>query len=185
MAGDDRARRDLLKRAAWLAAGVAGLLPGAVPPARAGSRVTPEPAPEFNLPIEGKPGATQTLAALRGSVVLLNFWATWCVPCRQEFPALSALATELGSAGLTVLAINIEDAESNDMVTEFLAGARPTFRVLRDAEMRLAGQMRIPGMPATFLIDRRGQLRWRHSGYQPGDEQQYRLQCQHLLSEST
>lgn len=183
MVADDSARRELLKRAAWVTASLAGWVPGTVPQARAGSRMAPEPAPEFNLPIQGKPGATQSLVALRGRVVLLNFWATWCVPCRREFPALSALATELAAAGLTVLAINIEDGDADEAVTDFLAVARPAFPVLRDADMRLAGRMRIPGMPATFLVDRRGQLRWKHGGYQPGDEEQYRLQCRHLLEE--
>jgi thiol-disulfide isomerase/thioredoxin len=134
--------------------------------------------------VEGHAGTFQTLEALAGRVVLLNFWATWCVPCRREFPALDALAKEFTPAGLTVLAINVEDADANAEVTAFIAKTRPSFQVLRDADMALARAYRIPGMPAVLLVDRKGQLRWQHSGYEPGDENQYRQQVRLLLAES-
>lgn len=178
-------RRQWLKRAAQGLVGVglsAGM--GGWHEAVAGSRLTPQPAPPLRLPVEGAPGTFQTLEALAGRVVLLNFWATWCVPCRREFPALDALAKELAPAGLTTLAINVEDADSNADVTAFLAKTRPGFRVLRDADMAVARAYRIPGMPATMLVDRLGQLRWQHAGYEPGDEKQYRQQANLLLAES-
>jgi cytochrome c biogenesis protein CcmG/thiol:disulfide interchange protein DsbE len=138
----------------------------------------------MRLPVEGHAGTYQTLEALAGRVVLLNFWATWCVPCRREFPALDALAKEFAPAGLTVLAINVEDADANAEVTAFIAKTNPSFQVLRDADMALARAYRIPGMPAVLLVDRKGQLRWQHSGYEPGDEKQYRRQVHLLLAES-
>lgn len=133
--------------------------------------------------MEGHPGSFQTLEALAGRVVLLNFWATWCVPCRREFPALDALAKELGPAGLTVLALNVEDVDANAEVSAFLAKAKPGFTVLRDADMAVARAYRIPGMPAVMLVDRKGQLRWQHAGYEPGDERQYHQQARALLAE--
>ena len=154
-----------------------------MPSAYAGSRLAPQPAPPLRLPVEGHAGTFQTLEALAGRVVLLNFWATWCVPCRREFPALDALAKDFTPAGLTVLAINVEDADANAEVTAFIAKTRPSFQVLRDADMALARAYRIPGMPAVLLIDRKGQLRWQHSGYEPGDEKQYRQQAYLLLAE--
>ena len=163
-----------------------GWLAGAAwsPRAMAGSRLSPEAAPPLRLPVEGRPGEFQTLEALRGRVVLLNFWATWCVPCLREFPALDALARELEPAGLTTLAINIEDADANSEIAAFLAKAKPGFPVLRDANMAVARAYRIPGMPATMLVDRQGQLRWQHAGYEPGDEKQYRQQASLLLAEA-
>ena len=168
----------------WGALTAGGVLGASwAPRAMAGSRLSPEPAPPLRLPVEGQPGTYQTLEALAGRVVLLNFWATWCVPCRREFPALDALALELAPAGLTTLAINVEDADADAEVTAYLAKARPGFRVLRDADMAVARAYRIPGMPATMLVDRKGQLRWQHSGYIPGDETQYRQQARLLLAE--
>ena len=160
-------------------------LAGAVwsPRAVAGSRLAAELAPPLRLPVEGQDGTFQTLEAQAGRVVLLNFWATWCVPCRREFPALDALAQEFAPAGLTTFAINIEDADANAEVTAFLAKARPSFQVLRDVDMAVARAYRIPGMPATMLVDRHGQLRWQHAGYEPGDENQYRQQLRALLAE--
>lgn len=175
----------VMRHAAMVLAATACLLALPPPPAaRAGSPLTPEILPDFSLPVEGKPGEFQTLLALRGRVVLLNFWATWCVPCRREFPALDTLAEELGPLGLSILAINIEDTEANEAVARFLAEAAPTFPVLRDFDLRLAQSLQVPGMPATFLVDRQGRLRWEHSGYQSGDEEQYRQQVELLLAES-
>lgn len=194
----DRSRRQWLHQAArqvagagalgalgtWGALTTGGVLGASwAPRAMAGSRLSPAPAPPLRLPVEGQPGTFQTLEALAGRVVLLNFWATWCVPCRREFPALDALAVELAPAGLTTLAINVEDSDADAEVAAYLAKARPGFQVLRDADMAVARAYRIPGMPATMLVDRKGQLRWQHAGYEPGDENQYRQQARLLLAE--
>jgi thiol-disulfide isomerase/thioredoxin len=181
-------RREWLQQAARGFAGFGGIAAVAsatwMPMAYAGSRVAPQPAPPLRLPVEGHAGTFQTLEALAGRVVLLNFWATWCVPCLREFPALDALAKEFTPDGLTVLAINVEDADANAEVTAFITKTNPSFQVLRDADMALARAYRIPGMPAVLLVDRKGQLRWQHSGYEPGDENQYRRQVRLLLAES-
>ena len=180
-------RRRWLQQTAYRLAGLGAIATVTqsawLPLAHAGSRLAPQPAPPMRLPVEGHAGTYQTLEALAGRVVLLNFWATWCVPCRREFPALDALAKEFAPAGLTVLAINVEDADANAEVTAFIAKTNPSFQVLRDADMALARAYRIPGMPAVLLVDRKGQLRWQHSGYEPGDEKQYRRQVHLLLAE--
>lgn len=170
--------------AAGFASAVAGLAVAVFSlQADAGSRLAPQPAPALRLAVEGHPGTFQTLESLAGRVVLLNFWATWCVPCRREFPVLEALSKELAPAGLTVLAINVEDAEANAEIAAFLKQAHPSFPVLRDMDMAVARAYRIPGMPAVMLVDRQGQLRWQHAGYEPGDEKQYREQVSRLLAE--
>ncbi len=185
--GENLSRRRWLQQTAYSLAGLGAVATVAstawLPVAYAGSRLAPQPAPPLRLPIEGHADTFQTLEALAGRVVLLNFWATWCVPCRREFPALDALAKEFAPAGLTVLAINVEDADANAEVTAFIAKTNPSFQVLRDADMALARAYRIPGMPAVLLVDRKGQLRWQHSGYEPGDEKQYRRQVHLLLAE--
>jgi len=152
--------------------------------ASAGSKTPPDPAPTFKLPVEGRFGETIALESLRGRVVLLNFWATWCVPCRREFPALDALSRNLGPTGLSVLAINSEESEQDALVAKFLREAKPSFPVLRDRDMSVARAYAIPGMPATFLVDRQGRMRWKHGGYSAGDENRYLKQANLLLQES-
>ena len=178
-----RSRRTWLRQTLGAATGGALLATGVAPMAHAGSRMTPKAPPPFRLPVEGHPGEFQTLEALVGKVVLLNFWATWCVPCRREFPALNAIAAEFGPQGLVVLGVNIEDDDANADVTAFLRKARPTFTVVRDRDMAVARACSIPGMPATFLIDRQGRMRWQHGGYQPGEESRYIAQARLLLAE--
>ena len=178
-------RRFWLQRAFGLLAGGTLLAAGGAPSrAHAGARMVPTPAPAFRLPVEGRPGEFQSLEALSGKVILLNFWATWCVPCRREFPALNAIAAEFAPQGLVVLGINTEDADADADVAAFVAAVQPTFAVLRDRDMAVARACNVAGMPATFIADRQGRLRWQHSGYQPGEESQYVAQIRRLLTES-
>jgi peroxiredoxin len=114
-----------------------------------------KPAPAFTLATPG--GPVLRLGDHRGKVVLLNFWATWCVPCREEMPAMERLFRRFSGDGLVVLAVSV-DAQGAAAVTPFLDTQRLTYPVGLDPGMTLARRYQVRALPATFLVDRRGRL---------------------------
>ncbi|HMF50899.1 MAG TPA: TlpA disulfide reductase family protein [Candidatus Saccharimonadales bacterium] len=110
-------------------------------------------APEFILRDAG--GGTSALVNYRGDLVLLNFWATWCEPCREEMPSIERLHRNFGSRGLTILAVN--QRENAAQVTKFLRANGLSFAAPLDGDGRVAESFRIYGIPSTFLIDANGQ----------------------------
>ena len=110
-------------------------------------------APEMTLPRLGAPGKA-SLADYRGKVVVLNMWASWCDPCRQEVPLLQKTQTQIASRGGTVLGIDTQDASGNALA--FLRARRATFPSLRDRDRSYGKDFGVTGYPETFLIDRRG-----------------------------
>jgi cytochrome c-type biogenesis protein len=118
-----------------------------------------KPAPEIELKtLDGQPFA---LASLRGRVVLLNFWATWCVPCRQEIPDLSAMQRDLGARGLTVVGVSADD--SADDVRDFQRALAQDYTVLLGTSDAKA-KYEVVGLPKTFVIDRAGRIRQTFTG---------------------
>ena len=105
-------------------------------------------------------GDTVTLASLRGDVVLLNLWATWCVPCREETPYLQSLYEEHVDEGLEIVGISLDTGDASDHVGMFVEEYGVTYTILHDPQMRGMDLYQVPGLPATFLIDREGVLRW-------------------------
>lgn len=111
-------------------------------------------APTFELPtVDGK---TVALAGLKGKVVFLNFWATWCPPCREEMPSMERLHQEFKDQGLAVLAVNIQ--ESPKQVARFMKDFRLSFPALLDSDMKVTGLYQVRGLPSTYLVDRNGQV---------------------------
>ena len=88
--------------------------------------------------------------------MLLNFWATWCAPCREEMPALETLARELGPRGLTVVGVNFK--ESRSQVEAFIQEHKLTFPMLLDSTGQVAERYQVFALPVTFLVDRRGMV---------------------------
>ena len=105
-------------------------------------------------------GDTVTLASLRGNVVLLNLWATWCVPCREETPYLQSLHEEFVDEGLRIVGISLDAGDTGDDVAMFVDDYDVTYTILHDPQMRGMDLYQVPGLPATFLIDREGTLQW-------------------------
>lgn len=105
-------------------------------------------------------GDTVTLASLRGEVVLLNLWATWCVPCRTETPYLQELSEEYGERGLRVVGISLDTGDAADQVEAFVEEYGVTYTILHDPQMRGMELYQVPGLPATFMIDREGAIQW-------------------------
>lgn len=116
-------------------------------------------------------GDTVSLAGQRGKVVLMNVWATWCHPCRDEIPELQAIHEKYQSRGLELIGVSVDTEGADETIRAFMRDFRMTYPVWRDPGERVSAQFQIVGVPATFLIDREGVLRWRKTGpIQPGDE---------------
>ena len=115
-------------------------------------------------------GDSVSLAAHRGKVVLLNVWATWCHPCRDEIPELQAIHVKYQPRGLELIGVSVDSDGSDDAIRSFMMDYRMTYPVWRDPDERVSSQFLVVGVPATFLIDREGVLRWRKTGpIQPND----------------
>ncbi len=123
------------------------------------------------------------LQQLSGKVVLLDFWASWCGPCRKSFPWLNQMQQQYGAAGLVILAIN-EDEERADAEL-FLKKYPAQFRLLFDPKGELASQYQLQGMPTSILLDRKGQIRFSHAGFFDSKTTDYEREIQQLLQEDT
>lgn len=120
------------------------------------------------------------LAALKGKVVYVDFWASWCVPCRESFPWMSGLQRRFATDGLVIIGVNVDHERADADL--FLNRYMPEFRVSFDPAGRLAEQFKVQGMPTSFLIDRNGQIRLRHAGFRLKDRSSLEQQIQALLS---
>ena len=128
-----------------------------------------EEAPDFTL--KSLDGANLRLEEYRGQVVLINFWASWCGPCRQEMPLLDRLHHRYEDTGFAVLGINVEgDADS---AREIVDKTAVTFPILIDAGQKVSELYSLEAMPSTIVVDRDGVIRYIHLGYKPGDEAKY------------
>ena len=99
-------------------------------------------------------GEHLTLDALRGHVVVVDFWASWCEPCRRSFPTLEALSQRLGPRGVTVVGVSVDDEVAN--CQQFVHDFRPTFPIMHDATHAIAERWSPPSMPATYVLNREG-----------------------------
>ena len=148
-------------------------------PLLAGASEIKGPAPDFTL--KSNSGKNLKLSELRGQVVLINFWASWCGPCRQEMPALDELHRRYAALGFTVLGVNVEEDSSKAQI--LLKDVPVTFPVLFDTRNTVSKQYNVKAMPTTVIVDRNGNMRYLHKGYQPGYEQQYAEQVRALIRE--
>jgi cytochrome c biogenesis protein CcmG/thiol:disulfide interchange protein DsbE len=118
----------------------------------------------------------------RGRVVYLDFWASWCAPCRQSFPWMQAMQDAYAQQGLTIIAVNL-DANRAD-ADRFLQQYKPQFSVRYDSRGAAAGRYKIPGMPTSIIIDRHGVTRFTHVGFRPVDRAEYESELRELLAEN-
>ncbi len=126
-------------------------------------------------------GEEISLAQLRGKVVLLNFWATWCVPCREELPRLSALQEKLRQRGLVVLAISVDNEREN--ISDFLLQNAVKLQTFWDRDKRISKLYDPQTMPSTYIVDRNGILRFTHNGYSPSELQRIEAELNRLLKQ--
>jgi peroxiredoxin len=138
------------------------------------------PAPDFRLPARG--GKQVALADFKGQVVMLNFWATWCGPCRQEMPLLETIHKKYSKMGFTMVGVNVEP--DSKAAEAWLAKNVPvTFPIVYDTDSKVSKLYKVAGMPSTVIVDRKGQMRVLHRGYKPGDENKYLDHIRQLVRE--
>ena len=137
------------------------------------------PAPAFTLSTLS--GKTASLSQFKGQVVMLNFWATWCGPCQQEMPLLDQMYKTYKAAGFTLLGISVDTDKA--AVTGLLARRPVSFTVLLDPKNKVSSEYHVEEMPSTILIDRKGDIRYVHRGYKPGDENEYQDRIRQLIQE--
>ena len=136
-------------------------------------------APDFTL--KALTGENMKLSEMTGNVVLINFWASWCGPCREEMPLLNALHNKYEALGFTVLGVNVE--ENTDSARGFLKDFPVDFPVLLDSSNQVSEQYKVIAMPTTVVVDRDGNMRYLHQGYKTGDEAKYRKMVKTLVRE--
>ncbi len=137
------------------------------------------PAPPFKL--DSMAGKPVSLDQYKGQVVMINFWASWCGPCRTEMPLLDKLHTRYKPMGFTMIGVNVEPDPS--LAANWLKTTPVTFPILFDTKSEVSKLYSVAGMPSTVIIDRKGNLRWLHHGYKAGDENEYLDQIRALVRE--
>lgn len=143
------------------------------------AELTPQTAQDFTL--KSLSGENLRLREQIGEVILLNFWASWCGPCREEMPELEKLQQKYQSLGFKVIGVNVENAA--EKATGFLKNTPVTFPIVVDADSTVSKLYHVEAMPTTYLIDRQGQLRFLHKGYQKGTAAEYETQIKQLIRE--
>ena len=138
------------------------------------------PAPAFQL--SGRGGKTIDLSQFKGQVVMINFWATWCGPCRQEMPLLEDIYKKYKPMGFTMLGVNVEPDSKG--AEAWLSKQKPvSFPIAFDTDSKVSKLYKVAGMPSTVFVDRKGNVRVMHKGYKPGDENFYLTQIRSMLKE--
>jgi peroxiredoxin len=130
---------------------------------------TGAPAPAFTL--GSSAGSSVSLAQYKGQVVMLNFWASWCGPCRQEMPLLESIYKKYNRMGFTLIGVNVEP--DSNAANQWLKQTPVSFPILYDKDSKVSKLYDVAGMPSTVIIDRTGKVRVLHRGYKPGDENEY------------
>ncbi len=123
-----------------------------------------------------------SLPDLAGKVVLVDFWASWCAPCKASFPVYSRLQSEYADRGLAIVAVSVDDTPA--AYSAFVAKLKPSFVTVHDAGHALVAEVQVPTMPTSYLIDRAGKVRYMHAGFH-GDqtERELRKEIEVLLAE--
>jgi peroxiredoxin len=134
-------------------------------------------APEIGL--KDRNGKAVQLAQLKGSVVIVDFWASWCAPCREELPVLEALYQKYRDKGLVVVGVN-QDADEAKMA-KFLRAKPLSFPIVHDAEGAVARRYAPPKMPSSYVIDRKGLIRHVHAGFRASDKDELERELKALL----
>jgi thiol-disulfide isomerase/thioredoxin len=124
------------------------------------------------------PGAS--LPSTSGKVVLVDFWASWCAPCKASFPAMSRLQAKYGSRGLVIIGIGVDEDAAKYQA--FVAKNKPGFALVHDAQQKAAAFFNPPTMPTSYLVDRSGKIRYIHQGFRGAKtEAEYVREIESLL----
>jgi cytochrome c biogenesis protein CcmG/thiol:disulfide interchange protein DsbE len=137
-----------------------------------------KPAPAFDLPAAGASNAR--LADLKGRVVYVDFWASWCAPCKQSFPWMNEMQAKYGSKGLTIVGVNVD--KKREDADKFLAGTPAKFTVAFDSSGKVAEAYQPKGMPTSYLIGADGLVRLVHVGFRDKDREELEREFAAALS---
>jgi thiol-disulfide isomerase/thioredoxin len=135
------------------------------------------------LSLKDLEGTAQPLQSFRGKVVVLNFWATWCEPCRAEMPSLNKLRQSFEGKPVVVLAVNVGEGEGR--IKEFLGKVPVEFPVLLDRDAAASKAWKVRMLPATFILDREGRIRYSHAGERDWDAPDVRAKVTALVEAKT
>ncbi len=139
-------------------------------------------APDFEAaPVKGS--AAVSLAALRGKVIIVDFWGTFCEPCKKSFPKLQKLSARYKDRGLRVVGISEDEADDKDKISDFADTYGATFPIGWDEDKSIARKYRPETMPSSYVVDRKGVVRFVHVGYHDGDEAEFEQEIKDLLGE--
>ena len=134
------------------------------------------------LPLAGTARAADLdLSAYRGKVVYLDFWASWCTPCRLSFPWMNEIQQSYGRDGLVVIGVNVDHDRA--LADEFLRASSPDFKIVYDPNGAIAGQYNFRDMPTSVLIGRDGKVHFTHDGFFPAKEGAYAADILALLNQ--
>jgi len=121
--------------------------------------------------------------SLKGKVLMIDFWASWCDPCRESFPVMDELQKRYGPKGLAIIAVNVDENRAD--MEDFLKKKNVSFTLVRDAAKaeadRLVTKTEIPTMPGSFLLDRAGKVRFVHTGFNNATKKKYEQEIESLL----
>jgi thiol-disulfide isomerase/thioredoxin len=122
-----------------------------------------------------------TLAQHKGKVIYVDFWASWCGPCRKSFPWMNAMQSKYQDQAFTVLSVNLDN--SKDLAAKFLQTSPADFPILYDAKGKLAKKFNIKGMPSSYLINKAGKIVSAHVGFTQSKKMKYEAEIKHLIAE--
>jgi thiol-disulfide isomerase/thioredoxin len=136
------------------------------------------PAPDFAITHDQLP---DTLAALKGKVVYLDFWASWCKPCRKSFPWMNQMHQKYAAQGLQIIAINLDTEKA--LAKVFLENVPADIPIIYDPEGNIASDYQLVGMPSSYVIDKKGNIRFSHKGFFTSSKPLYEQELVSLLKE--
>ena len=140
-----------------------------------------KPAPDFAVATVANGSGKVSLAELRGKVVLVDFWGTFCEPCKKSFPKLQDLNTKYGASGLKIVAISEDEADDKSKIPDFAGTYGAKFPLGWDEDKSIATSYKPKTMPSSFLIDKNGVIRYAHVGYHDGEEAEVEKEIKDLL----
>lgn len=135
-------------------------------------------APDFSMSNDQLP---KKLSALTGQVVYLDFWASWCKPCRKSFPWMNQMQEKYAAQGLQIIAINLDTEQA--LAKDFLDKVPAQIPIIYDPEGKIASDYKLIGMPSSYLIDKEGKIRFSHKGFFSRSEPMYEKELVLLLNE--
>jgi cytochrome c biogenesis protein CcmG/thiol:disulfide interchange protein DsbE len=142
------------------------------------------PAPDFT--VDAVPGSKGklSLASFQGKVVIVDFWGTFCDPCKQSFPKLQELNTKYGAQGVEIMGVSVDGEEKKAEIPPFLTMTGAKFDIGQDPDGdKVASQYHPPTMPSSFVIDKKGVVRFVHSGWHDGEQDELDKEIKQLVSE--